>query len=71
MKWIPVTQRLPRYYGVVYVTIVENGKRVVDNSYFDAERKIFVKDTYSDYKDGEVLAWMPFYKPNPWKGDAE
>ena len=69
--WIPVTERLPDEYIPVHVTIKKDGERVVADSYFNAGSKTFVRDTYSDYSEGQVLAWMPWSKPDPWKGDAE
>ena len=68
-RWIPVTEALPDDYMPVHVTIVRDGERVVEDSYFNAGSKGFLCDEYSDYKDGEVLAWMPWFKPEPWKGE--
>lgn len=70
-RWIPVTERLPDEYIPIHVTIKKDGERVVADSYFNAGSKTFVLDTYSDYAEGEVLAWMPWIKPEPWKGDAD
>ena len=71
MKWTPITEKLPDDYMPVYVTIELDGKRVVADSYYNAGNKSFVMDTYSDYAEGEVLAWMPWYKPEPWKGETK
>ena len=69
VRWIPVTEALPDDYMTVHVTIVRDGKRVVVDSYYNAGSKCFARGVYTDYKDGEVLAWMPWFKPEPWKGE--
>lgn len=66
--WTKATEKLPDDYMPLFVTIEKDGKRVVVDSYFNAGSKTFIRDTYSDYAEGKVLAWMPWRKPDPWKG---
>lgn len=66
--WTKASEKLPDDYMPLYVTIEKDGKRVVEDSYFNAGDKVFVKDLYSNYAEGEVLAWMPWGILEPWKG---
>ena len=68
-KWIPVTERLPEYFGTFLVAIdeVHGEKRIsVDAADFDPERKSWTTWNYfcAGYK---VTHWMPL--PEPPKGE--
>ena len=61
MRWIPVSERLPKDNEYVLVTTAEGG--VTDAEYWHRER-IWVKNLAIMH----VTAWMPL--PEPWRRDT-
>lgn len=69
-RWIPVTERLPEDGTEVWVTT---------DMLFDVTRSRWRKDSnlwcHPYYSDCVLalrpIAWMPYERPEPWKGGAE
>lgn len=62
-KWIPVTERLPKYGEVVLIAFRWDA---VDTGWCC---EYGWRGEYAPYEDGEVTHWMPL--PEPPKEDAE
>lgn len=81
-KWIPVSERLPKYNKTVLVSVKQKGKEAM---VFTAQRRRRVKtpdlfeccmddEGWWDFRiaawdDHEVIAWMPL--PAPYKAESE
>ena len=79
-KWIPVSKGLPKPYNDVYLTICANSAYYGFNKNFmkvkcgqyqpqDDKRDWFV-DGVRYYFDN-VIAWMPYQLPEPYRADRE
>lgn len=68
LKWIPVSEALPKDMDRLLVTIVrlDGSKRVRSGNYYKGYFMLDNGDTWNE-TDKEVLAWMPL--PEPWRGE--
>lgn len=68
VKWIPVSEALPKDEDGLLATIVrsDGSKRVRSGHYY---KGLFMMDNGDIWKetDEEILAWMPL--PEAWRGD--
>lgn len=68
LKWIPVSEALPKDMDRLLVTIVrsDGSKRVRSGDYY---KGLFMMDNGDTWKetDKEILAWMPLVEP--WRGE--
>ena len=56
-------------YDIEPVDIMSNSSPCQSISVAGKRHGMAAGSVYTDYKDGEVLAWMPWFKPEPWKGE--
>lgn len=70
VKWIPVSEALPKDMDRLLATIVrpDGEKRVRSGHYYMGLFMMDNGDTWNE-TDKEVLAWMPLIEP--WRGDNE
>ena len=72
-QWVPCSERLPGEYMQFYATVkslVDNRERwVIEGMYTTIWQ--WGKIPMIDIGEAEVIAWMPKYLPEPWRGDAE
>lgn len=66
MKWIPVTERLPKSFETVIVTTSEN---VVTTAFMNDDQKWRYLEVTERCFKAVVTAWMPF--PEPYKEESE
>lgn len=68
VKWIPVSEALPKDMDRLLATIVrsDGSKRVRSGHYYKGLFMMDNGDTWNE-TDKEVLAWMPL--PEPWRGE--
>lgn len=68
LKWIPVSEALPKDMDRLLVTIVrsDGSKRVRSGDYYKGYFMLDNGDIWNE-TDKEVLAWMPL--PEPWRGE--
>ena len=68
VKWIPVSEALPKDMDRLLATIVrsDGSKRVRSGHYY---KGLFMMDNGDTWKetDKEILAWMPLVEP--WEGE--
>ena len=67
-RWIPVTERLPKYGDKVLVTFHNKyiDRTIIGVSYCYVQKEGFFSDKPFDYA---AVAWMPL--PQPWKGEND
>ena len=70
VKWIPVSEALPKDMDRLLVTIVRSDgeKRVRSGHYYKGYFMLDNGDTWNETDKG-ILAWMPLVEP--WRGDNE
>ncbi len=70
VKWIPVSEALPKDMDRLLATIVrpDGEKQVRSGHYYKGLFMMDNGDTWNE-TDKEVLAWMPLIEP--WRGDNE
>ena len=68
VKWIPVSEALPKDMDRLLATIVrsDGSKRVRSGHYYMGLFMMDNGDTWNE-TDKEVLAWMPLIEP--WRGE--
>ena len=68
VKWIPVSEALPKDMDRLLATIVrsDGSKRVRSGHYYMGLFMMDKGDTWNE-TDKEVLAWMPLIEP--WRGE--
>ena len=68
VKWIPVSEALPKDMDRLLATIVrsDGSKRVRSGHYYKGLFMMDNGDTWNE-TDKEVLAWMPLIEP--WRGE--
>lgn len=68
VKWIPVSEALPKDMDRLLATIVrsDGSKRVRSGNYYKGLFMMDNGDTWNE-TDKEVLAWMPLIEP--WRGE--
>ena len=66
MKWIPVTERLPKSFATVIVTTSEN---VVTTAFMNDDQKWRYLEVTERCFKASITAWMPF--PEPYKEKSE
>lgn len=68
VKWIPVSEALPKDMDRLLATIVrsDGSKRVRSGHYYKGLFMMDNGDTWNE-TDEEILAWMPL--PEPYRGD--
>ena len=78
-KWIPVSERLPKPYTWVYATchslVDDRPNWVVDTIYDPSLSRFSISDWGNipmlNVKDAEVIAWMEWIEPEPYKAESE
>ena len=68
VKWIPVSEALPKDMDRLLATIVrsDGSKRVRSGHYYKGLFMMDNGDTWNE-TDKEILAWMPLVEP--WEGE--
>ena len=68
VKWIPVSEALPKDMDRLLATIVrsDGSKRVRSGHYYKGLFSMDNGDVWNE-TDKEILAWMPL--PEPWRGE--
>lgn len=72
-KWIPVSKAVPPKYQWIYVTRYSNPERT-DKKVYIMERcrdgyYKFVNNISIEIPENEIIAWMPYVDPEPYKGE--
>lgn len=71
-EWIPVSERLPEDETLMYWTTHEDGSLVM-HGYTKWAGFIYnweVEDMDKRKRQGQVIAWTPIFKPEPYKEEV-
>lgn len=70
-EWIPVSETLPEDETLLYWTTHEDGS-IVLHGYTKRNGFIYnweVDDLEKRKRQGQVIAWIPIFEPEPYKGE--